>query len=231
MAEAAKFDLNDDGVVVIVGTGAGGGVLANELAQKLQEIGSHGHFSERRNKNGSIGLKKVNERLKEIDSGDEFDVLTNYVTTDKEQKAVAKKAKQMLDAAETGIVKRLAEKPLPDGYGELAAVDRYLQLLEEKSKLKSEKEDGEKAIDQLAHDKYPDLSIDEIKSLVVDDKWLSLLQASIDNELEVISQRLTGRVRQVASRYETPLPRLGEKVAEYAELVDGHLVSMGAICN
>ena len=34
MAEAAKFDLNDDGVVVIVGTGAGGGVLANELAQK-----------------------------------------------------------------------------------------------------------------------------------------------------------------------------------------------------
>ena len=34
MAEAAKFDLNDDSVVVIVGTGAGGGVLANELAQK-----------------------------------------------------------------------------------------------------------------------------------------------------------------------------------------------------
>ena len=31
---AAPFDLNDDSVVVIVGTGAGGGVLANELAQK-----------------------------------------------------------------------------------------------------------------------------------------------------------------------------------------------------
>jgi choline dehydrogenase-like flavoprotein len=30
----AKFDLNDDSVVVIIGTGAGGGVLANELAQK-----------------------------------------------------------------------------------------------------------------------------------------------------------------------------------------------------
>lgn len=34
MAEAAKFELGDDSVVVIVGTGAGGGVLANELAQK-----------------------------------------------------------------------------------------------------------------------------------------------------------------------------------------------------
>ncbi|GAA6210607.1 GMC family oxidoreductase [Hyphomicrobiales bacterium 4NK60-0047b] len=30
----AKFDLNDDSVIVIVGSGAGGGTLANELAQK-----------------------------------------------------------------------------------------------------------------------------------------------------------------------------------------------------
>ena len=30
----AKFDLNDDGLVVIVGSGAGGGTLGNELAQK-----------------------------------------------------------------------------------------------------------------------------------------------------------------------------------------------------
>jgi len=31
---AAKFDQNDDSVVVIVGSGAGGGTLSNELAQK-----------------------------------------------------------------------------------------------------------------------------------------------------------------------------------------------------
>lgn len=31
---AAPFDMNDDSVVVIIGTGAGGGVLANELAKK-----------------------------------------------------------------------------------------------------------------------------------------------------------------------------------------------------
>jgi choline dehydrogenase-like flavoprotein len=30
----AKFDLNDDNVVVVIGTGAGGGVLSSELAQK-----------------------------------------------------------------------------------------------------------------------------------------------------------------------------------------------------
>ena len=30
----AKFDFSDDSVVVIIGSGAGGGTLANELAQK-----------------------------------------------------------------------------------------------------------------------------------------------------------------------------------------------------
>ena len=31
---SAKFDLNDDGVVVVIGSGAGGGGLSNDLAQK-----------------------------------------------------------------------------------------------------------------------------------------------------------------------------------------------------
>ena len=31
---AAKYDLNDNGVVVVIGSGAGGGTLSNELAQK-----------------------------------------------------------------------------------------------------------------------------------------------------------------------------------------------------
>jgi len=30
----AKFDMNDNSVVVVVGSGAGGGTLSNELAQK-----------------------------------------------------------------------------------------------------------------------------------------------------------------------------------------------------
>ncbi|MEY9879989.1 choline dehydrogenase-like flavoprotein [Bradyrhizobium sp. USDA 328] len=34
----AKFDLNDSGVVVIVGSGAGGGTLGNELAQKGAKV-------------------------------------------------------------------------------------------------------------------------------------------------------------------------------------------------
>ncbi|MBO9680997.1 MAG: GMC family oxidoreductase [Acidovorax sp.] len=46
MADQTKFSLNDDSVVVIVGSGAGGGTLANELAQRgvkcvVLEAGKH----------------------------------------------------------------------------------------------------------------------------------------------------------------------------------------------
>jgi len=202
---------------------------AEGLTLKLQEIGSKDHFGERRNKNGSIGLKKVTHRLKEIGSGEEFDLLTEYVNTDKEQKKVAKKAKQMLDAAETEIVKRLTEDPLPEDYEELGAVERYLQLLEQKSQLDSDKKAAEKALDQLAHDKYPDLTVDEIKSLVVDDKWVATIESAVDKEVESVSLLLDGRIRLLADRYESPLPRLVAALKDSSELVDGHLRSMGAL--
>ncbi len=35
---AAKYELNDASVVVVVGSGAGGGTLANELCQKGDKV-------------------------------------------------------------------------------------------------------------------------------------------------------------------------------------------------
>ncbi len=35
---AAPYKLNDDSVVVIIGSGAGGGMLGNELAQKVIDV-------------------------------------------------------------------------------------------------------------------------------------------------------------------------------------------------
>ena len=43
--------------------------------------------------------------------------------------------------------------------------------------------------------------------LVVDDKWIAALDAAIHGEMDRISQQLTPtRVKELAERYETPLP-------------------------
>ena len=56
------------------------------------------------------------------------------------------------------------------------------------------------------------LSEDELKTLVVDDKWLATLEADVQTELDRVSQALTGRIRQLAERYSTPLPALNAEV-------------------
>ena len=60
--------------------------------------------------------------------------------------------------------------------------------------------------------KYGKLTEDEIKALVVEDKWLATLAAAVQSELDRVSQALTGRIRQLAERYATPLPQLTSEV-------------------
>ena len=45
----------------------------------------------------------------------------------------------------------------------------------------------------MAYEKYPQLSVDEIKTLVVDDKWIPALSASLQAEIDRL--RLGGRGR------------------------------------
>ena len=64
---------------------------------------------------------------------------------------------------------------------------------------------------------------------MVDDKWLATMAAAVQGELDRVSQTLTGRIRQLAERYATPLPRLLDEVATLAARVDEHLKNMGAV--
>lgn len=93
-----------------------------------------------------------------------------------------------------------------------------------RARLKAAQEDLEAKLDA----KYPKLTEEEIKSLVVDDKWLATIAAAVQGELERVSQTLTGRIRQLAERYATPLPLLTDEMAMLAARVDGHLKRMGA---
>ncbi|MGB3653381.1 MAG: hypothetical protein WBA41_19475 [Rivularia sp. (in: cyanobacteria)] len=77
--------------------------------------------------------------------------------------------------------------------------------------------------------KYGQLSEDEIKTLVVDDKWLPTLRQAINSEMERISQRLTSRIKELAERYEKPLPELMQEVEELTAKVEGHLQRMGLV--
>jgi hypothetical protein len=54
--------------------------------------------------------------------------------------------------------------------------------------------------------------------LVVDDKWLTAIKASIQTEIDAISQRLTGRVKELAERYENTLDELKARKSKNRKL-------------
>ena len=66
---------------------------------------------------------------------------------------------------------------------------------------------------------------------MVDDKWLATLATSVQSELDRVSQALTGRIKQLAERYATPLPKLTEELDILASRVDEHLKKMGFVWN
>jgi len=82
-------------------------------------------------------------------------------------------------------------------------------------------------LDAKACAKYPQLTQAEIQVLVVDDKWLAALETAIHTEMDRISQGLTRRVKELVERYETPMPKMVEQVAELEAKVNRHLEWMG----
>ncbi|MFZ4802568.1 MAG: type I restriction endonuclease subunit M, partial [Chlorobium sp.] len=103
----------------------------------------------------------------------------------------------------------------------------WLQLSGDEADLKRSHKEAEANLDQLAYAEYPSLSEEEVKTLVVDDKWLATIAAAIHGEMDRISQTLTRRVKELAERYETPLPEVNSKVAELEAKVNAHLQRMG----
>ncbi|WP_300730277.1 class I SAM-dependent DNA methyltransferase [Pseudomonas sp.] len=117
----------------------------------------------------------------------------------------------------------------PDYEDELKVLAEYDALIDQQSSLKAKLKKAEEDLENMIHAKYPLLGEDDIKSLVVDDKWLATLAAAVQGELDRVSQTLTGRIRELSERYATPLPQLTDEVATLASRVEDHLKKMGAV--
>jgi type I restriction enzyme M protein len=126
------------------------------------------------------------------------------------------------------VTKRLKEiKGDKDAEDEATVLSEWLKLSECESDLKKRLKDSETALDAKTYSQYPKLTEAEIKTLVVDDKWLAALDVVIHGEMDRISQALTVRVKELAERYEAPMARMVERVAGLDAKVNQHLSRMG----
>jgi type I restriction enzyme M protein len=115
----------------------------------------------------------------------------------------------------------------PDFADEAEVIAAYLALCDQESALKKEIKAAQEALDAKLLEKYQTLTEAESKTLVVDDKWLAALYATVQGEMDRVSQVLTGRVKELAERYAAPLPQIAEEVETLSAKVDAHLERMG----
>jgi len=114
-----------------------------------------------------------------------------------------------------------------DSEDERKILEIYLELADKESEANKKFNDVLAVLEKKVLDKYKVLTQAEIKILVVEDKWLATLEKDVKTEMDRISQRLTGRIKELAERYQTQLPKLMSDTEKLVGKVDGHLKKMG----
>lgn len=126
------------------------------------------------------------------------------------------------------VQSRLKElKGAADVKDEVNVLNAYLELTTKQSDVKSQIKELEVALDRSLLAKYQTITETEVKALVVDDKWMGSIEAAIKTQMDQISQNLTQRIKELAERYDKPLPKLHNKVEELTATVESHLKKMG----
>lgn len=152
-----------------------------------------------------------------------------FADLDKVNKAnVQKRLKELFATKPKKEKQELANAAEPEmAYGEQAVLEHYLKLLDKQTAINKKIKEALADLDKKVIERYKTLTENEIKQLVVDDKWMTVLERDVKTEMERISQRLTQRIKELAERYETPLPKQTDEVKILEEKVNAHLVKMG----
>ncbi len=159
-------------------------------------------------------LERELEELKEEHGGD--DGLLVECLNDKGNLAKAEASRRLKDIKAS---KADAE--------ERKLIETVLAKMERSSELNAQIKSAERDLQSLVLKQYSKISAEELKTLVVERKWMDTLQTALDTEVERITQRLAARIKTLAERYEAPLPQLTSEVAQLSKAVDNHLKKMG----
>jgi type I restriction enzyme M protein len=172
------------------------------------------------------------EEQEEIDSlTANRDELTQQLTELEEEHGGDEGFFSQLDKVnKANVAKRLKEiKKDKSAKDEMKVLETYLDINDRTTELNGKLKVTVQALDEALLEKYWALTETEIKELVIDRKWTNTIEQAVTSELESISQRLTQRIKELAERYETPLPKQNTEVAALEEVVNAHLQSMGFV--
>jgi type I restriction enzyme M protein len=200
--------------------------------EELLSLENHSLFDGVKNAKGKITQKAIKDRLKVLEeSDDETTSLNSWVAMSKLLASSKKELKVMNVQLDEKIHALIDNNEKGEYIEDIQLLITYIDLHTEVAVLKKELKVKVTELDELTLAKFKTLSEAEVRILVVEDKWLASLQAAIQTEIDAISQRLTGRIKELANRYENTMGELDSQTQTMEEKVATHLENMGLVWN
>jgi type I restriction enzyme M protein len=131
------------------------------------------------------------------------------------------KVKKPLAAARLKVA-----KTEPDSQDEVTALTTLIQLIDAEAEAKRAAKVALDELDVMTLSHYGKLNEDEVKKLVIANKWGGTISIGVDSVIAGLIQGFAVRVELLASRYASTLGEIEFEVEEMSLRVSKHLVGM-----
>lgn len=110
---------------------------------------------------------------------------------------------------------------------EVKTLQQLLALYDDEATAKKAAKDAQAALDLATLKKHGDLTMPEIKQLVLDAKWHATISGRVAREVTALTLALVERIQVLGKRYSETVKVLDSELEELAANVAGHLTDMG----
>ncbi|MGB3602676.1 type I restriction-modification system subunit M [Gordonia sp. (in: high G+C Gram-positive bacteria)] len=109
---------------------------------------------------------------------------------------------------------------------EIKALQHATKLYNAEATAKKAVKDAQGELDLATLKKYGDLTENDIKTLVLDDKWQATVVRRVAGEVEALTRDLVVRIQQLGERYATTVEDLDSELQKLEAKIAGHLAAM-----
>jgi len=110
---------------------------------------------------------------------------------------------------------------------EIVALEHLMKLYEAEAATKKIVKDAQTALDVVTLKKYGDLTEEDVKSLVLDEKWGRTVVGRVGAEVGALTLSLVSRILELGERYAETVDELDRSLAGLESRVAAHLADMG----
>lgn len=110
---------------------------------------------------------------------------------------------------------------------EIEALEQLIQLYDAEAAAKKSVKEAQAELDRTVLEEYSSLSEGDVKSLLLDEKWLKTIRRRIEGVVASLAHSLVARIQQLVERYSATLAEIDLELASIRTEITDYLSDMG----